>query len=273
MPLTEEQRTRLLKSTRDAAGAFVEDMEHLREVAKREETSRREIRHMSATLRKLIVDRDIEIIATPRVGRIFLTAPDIRPYHRVSEKLPFLLFMTGGANIFGGHIRQMVGFDTHIKKGLDHDKVAKALMDRLPKGDDAVSTVQLNLDNFAQQRVMCYRGRWITRQRIIKYLANISSGVHSGAPKDDDDKALAQIRSSSAISIGKDGGLHLDLFKNGVDSDEMTITHTPEAVDLVLVEVLAAATYLTISPMVIELEATVRQELGLPVAAAHKQKE
>jgi hypothetical protein len=273
MALTEEQRARLMKSTRDAAGAFVEDMEYLREVAKREDTSRREIRHISATLRKLIVERDIEIIATPRVGRIFLTAPDNRPYHRVSEKLPFLFFMSGGANVFGGRIDRMTAFDTQVPKGMGNDKVVQALVDRLPKGDDAIATVQLNLDNFAQQRVICYRGRWIARQRIIKYLANISSGVHSGAPKDDDDKALAQIRSSSAISIGKDGGLHLDLFKNGIDSDEMTITHTPDAVDLVLVEVLAAATYLTISPMAIELEATVREELGLPAAAAHKQKE
>ncbi|TPK98048.1 hypothetical protein FJ934_04775 [Mesorhizobium sp. B2-4-12] len=272
MALSEEQRAHLLNTTRDAANALVEDMEYLGEVVAKKDTSRRDIRHLSAILRRLIVESDIAIVASPRMGKITLTAPDNRPHYRVEEKVPFLLFLSGGAAIFDGRIDRISAFDLQKPHWISPDDFAKQLQKKLPSDDDVTQT-QLNLDQFAQQRVICYRGQWVTRQQVIKYMANISSGVHSGAPTDKVDQTLANMRSSTGVSLEDGKGLHLDLFRHGIDRDELAISHTQESIDLVLVETLAAATWLTRSPRLDELVAMIRSELGLPVKAPGMQKE
>ncbi len=262
MTLSEEKRAQLLRATRDAASALVEDMEHLGEVIAKKDTSRRDIRHLSAILRRLIVENDIAIVASPRVGKITLTAPDNRPFYRVEEQVPYLLFLSGGASMFNGRIDRITAFDIANPHRLSENTLIKRLIKKLPS-NDAIADTQLTLDQFSQQKVICYRGRWITRQQVIKYMANVSSGVHSGAPNDEVDETLAKIRSSTGVSLNENGGLHLDLFRHGIDKDELTITHSQNAIDLVLVETLAAATWLTRSPRLVELVAMIRLELGL----------
>jgi hypothetical protein len=264
MALDQEQRNRLIADTRDAAAAFVEDMDFLREAVVRKDTSRREIRHLSAILRRLIVERDISKIAAPRLGKITITAPDNRRDYRKSEQHPCLLFISAGATIHGVGINRIAVFNVRER----HDELFRMTPDEKVER----TTAQLNLDQFAQQKVLCYRGQWITRQKVIKYLANIASGVHSGAPEEEDDEVLSKMRSSSSLSVRGDN-VSVSLFEHGLDTDSLTISHAPNSVDLVLVETLAAANWLTVSPMLANLEAIIRSELVLPATCAQQQTE
>ncbi|MER9436551.1 hypothetical protein [Mesorhizobium sp. M0618] len=273
MALSEDERSRLLVSTRGAAGAFVEDMEYLCEAVERKETSRGEIRRISAILRRLVVDRDLGIVAGPRLGKITITAPDNRAFYRVAEKLEYLIFVSGGAKVFEAWIDRINVLITDRPANASEADVAKKLLAKLPTDDRATWKVQLTLDQFAQQKVLFYRGCWVTRQQVIKYMANISSGVHSGAPTEKFDLALAQLRHSTGVTITGPTSVNLDVFKGGLHSQETAVTHSRDSVDLVLVETLAAATWLTDSPRVLQLENAVREELGLPEAAPRSPKE
>lgn len=265
MALSAEKQVELRNATLNSAASFVEDMEYLRSMVSRKDTDKREVRHVSAILRRLIVERELSKISAPRLGKVVLTAPDVRLFHRASEQLPFLFYMTGGANVFDGRIGRMYAFDVQAPKHMREEAIFEKLRERLPKPEDADVLVHLSLDAFAQQKVMCFRGTWITRQEIIKYVANVSSGVHSGEARDEIDKIVAQVRGSTSISIAQDGGLHLELFRHGIDSDEAALDHSRDHIDLVLVELLASATYLTISPMLEQLEYSIREELAPPV--------
>jgi hypothetical protein len=82
MTLSKERRKSLLNTTRDAAIAFVEDMEHIRTLIAQEDISRADLRRLSATLRRLLVEGDISNIAAPRIGKIKLKAPNNNPVYK-----------------------------------------------------------------------------------------------------------------------------------------------------------------------------------------------
>jgi hypothetical protein len=102
----------------------------------------------------------------------------------------------------------------------------------------------------------------VSRKEVIEYVANIASGVHSGSPKKPEEVTLARIRSSARLYLKPDGTIHLELFAHGIDVDETTFRHTPDAIDPVFIELLAAATFLAKSPFVADLEQTIREELA-----------
>ncbi|MGH6802801.1 MAG: hypothetical protein ACREC3_05470, partial [Methyloceanibacter sp.] len=133
----------------------------------------------------------------------------------------------------------------------------------LPPDLEVDRTIELRLDNFLAQRVLCLRGEWISRKDVIKYVAHVASGVHSGEPDSAQDKLLAQIRRSARVTIKDDKSLHLALFDDGLDSRETAFRAlAPDSIDPVLIELLASAKFLSISPDVIHLEQMVREELS-----------
>ena len=125
---------------------------------------------------------------------------------------------------------------------------------------EADRTLETRLETFLTQRVLCYRSAWVSRSDVIKYVANVASGVHSGIPKDAAERLLGRIRGAVAYSV-RNGGVHLELFPQGVDVDDDSFRHLPDAFDPVLVELLAAATFLVESHFVRELEGVLRIEL------------
>jgi hypothetical protein len=99
--LSAEQKTKLLATTKPAAAAFLEDMEYIRDVIARIETSRGELRRLSGVLRRFLVEGDISKIAAPRLGRVKLLAPDNKPFYDAERHLWFPFFASGGATVFG----------------------------------------------------------------------------------------------------------------------------------------------------------------------------
>ena len=259
MPSQAVQSVRQLNNSRNAADAFLEDMAYLREIASKEDISHTEIRQLSTLLVRLIVDRGIEVVASSRLDKIYLTAPDNRPYYRAFEQYPMLLFLSGGAKFFGRRVNRITTFDTGPK--ILENANGEAAYKKIPAPEDRVINTTLTLEQFAQQKVIFYKCHWVTRQAVIQYIANIFSGVRSDSPKTTDDIVLAQIRGSTAARFSiKGGGLHLDVFSNRLKTEEITIEHTPDKIDLVLMELLATATCLTASPMLAELERIVKLE-------------
>jgi len=107
-------------------------------------------------------------------------------------------------------------------------------------------------------------GNWFSRRDAIKYIAIVQSGVHSnqGAPPKDLKDLSPLLAACSYRAVG--GRLEVHILKElGEDSLKMFMdpaegplpeTYPTEALDPVLLEVLAAGIMVANSPNVIELE-------------------
>lgn len=260
LPLSPEQRAQILARTGEAANAFVDDMVEIRRVLVAEGASIAEVRRLSAILRRLLVDRDLGIIATPRIGRVTLLAPDNNPIYAHEKSNPPRLFVSGRVRVLGWSGVMTV----RMFRGAGHpDNIPVGRLN--PPNFDIARSVPLRLEGFLAQRVICFYGDWISRRAVIKYVANVASGIHSDTPRDREDTILAHLRRSSYIRLG-DEGIHVELpdVVNDRSQQEMPFKPlAPDSIDPVLIELLAAAHFLSVSPDVVELERLVKEELGI----------
>jgi hypothetical protein len=247
MPISDNRRQELLASTRGAAVALLEDLQHFREVLKRPQPSGGELRRLSALLRRIIVDRDIAIVAAPRTGRIEFSAPDNNPYYKMAQQVRFRFFGSGGAEAFGIFIRALLG---HYGSPM------------MPIGFHPDKKVPLRLDNFLQQRVLCFEGEWASRGDVIKYIANIASGVHSGTPRPREQQAarlIERMRAMVAYSANPKVTIQFLPTPQGITKE---FSYSPDKIDPVLMELLATIHYLMLSEDVVRLESIIKTELG-----------
>src|ERR1700726_624990 len=95
--LTDEDRAALLKQTLDTAVALADDLSPPREIVSQPKPSSGDIRRLSAQLRRLLVDRILSVVASPRLGKLTLLAPDVQPVIVSNRANPIPFFMLGGA--------------------------------------------------------------------------------------------------------------------------------------------------------------------------------
>ena len=267
--LLEEKKAELVLKTKGAAEALIEDLEYLREVIAKIETSKGELRRLSGLLRRLLVEADIIDVSTPRMGKIKLISHDNKWFFAMEKRAKMLFFCSGGVEIFGTAICGMCLLNAGPK---EKDPEAQTRRIASPsKAHDPTATVELHLSNFMEQRVLCYDGKWVTRREVIKHIANVGSGVHSDTPKKREDKLIEHIRGVCSFSISDKGVDAHILPELGPNSPRVKITpkaeraavdFTAAVIDPVLIEVLATAKLLIDSPDIKKLEAIVRQELG-----------
>jgi hypothetical protein len=251
MPLSSAQRAKLLTATREAAGAFLEDIQYIRDIANQRTTLSGEIRRLSVLLRRLLVDRDLALIGAPRIGRVLIRAPDNNPIFRHARSKPPVFFSSGGGRVFGW---RGVIYAHFAPSNTPLDEVA------MPKDFDNEARIDLPIDNFITQRVICFRGNWVSRKEIIKYVANIASGAHSGSPKTKEEILIAQIRSQISLRL-TDNGINVALMEHGPESEEAIFRYQPNSLDPVLIELLGTTRFLAESPSLNDLEAAIRSEL------------
>ncbi len=260
--LSPERRQQLLEATREAAAAFIEDIPHIREIVNKPNLVRGDPRRLSNILRRLLIDNggDLRDIAAPRIGKMMLSTPDNKPFYKLDQKQPYVFFGSGGATFFGANVRGAMQMRGSINP---HFGEARALLPQFERGFDGQQNVSLPIDNFLSQRILCFRGKWVTRRDTIAYVANVGSGVHSGSPKAEAEKLIAEIRKAGSYSVAN--GVFAMNFNASNMSPFPILTpfqYQPDAIDPVLAEVLAAAHYLVQSPDLQKLELLVRQELS-----------
>ena len=254
MPHSRKVREELIKSTREAAAAFVEDMDYIRLLVEGEKASRGDIRRLSAIVRRLLLDSDLMRIASPRIGRFWLTAPDNNLPYTLTKNEDVLFFASGRASVFGW--TGSVCLFTEDKAEFSRNPA------RLADQMNNLDNIQLKTKDFLSQRVLYFSKKWASRRDVIKYVANTASGVHSDEPKDPVGRLLVNIRKSVSYSVDKKGGVNVQFFPDGFILDEIEFMYKPEVLDPVLIEILASARFLTLSPDVARLEAVIRRELA-----------
>lgn len=259
MSISREQIAARRRATASAAKAVVEDLHHIREVLRRRSTSKGEIRRLSAVIRRLLVDGDIQNVASSRVGKLLIESRDCKPYYELGKHGRVMFFASGGAPVFGVDLGPVLFFNA-----------GKATAPPPALNDVSVEQkrITMRLDNFLAQKVLCMNDKWISRRAAIKHVANYGSGVHSKTPDTDDEKIIALMRNCATYTV--DGGkvkMHI-LPHLGADSFPGEFTVDPpwevpfpvDVLDPVLLEVLAAGLLIANSPGVLELEDIITAE-------------
>jgi hypothetical protein len=105
-------------------------------------------------------------------------------------------------------------------------------------------------------------GRWCNRRHVIKYIANVAHGVHSGAPSDEFEKIVANVRRAATFRAppGAFVSLNMSVLQQE-DNTEIPFRYSPDALDPALVEIASTLHFLTNSPKLIDLESLIKTEL------------
>lgn len=226
----------------------MEDMRHIRELLDNQSPSPGEVRRLSGVLRRLLVENDLRSIAPPRIGAISIISPDNNYVYHAARKQSLFIFASGGINVFNCRFRAIVGSEGNqpIDASFDRNK-----------------TVPLSIDGFLNQKALCFKNEWATRRQAIKYVANFASGVHSSTPITSEEKILARLRQFTKLSAHESGGAQISVEWSAlVDTNlDTPFKWARDAVDLVLIEILSAAYFLSSSPDIKVLEAAIVEEL------------
>lgn len=253
--LSAKKRKELKQASKEAAAALLEDAEHIRQIMAQRNKSRSAIRLLSGILRRLLIERDIAIVAAPRMGRIELLAPDNSFFYKLADYEPVELFASGGASHFGHVIRPVIiGED---RRNRDFGQQMAQFI------GEADRTTILRLERFLSQKVMCLHNQWVSRHDVIEFVCYVASGVHSGQPDTNEKAILAHIRNAFIISAEEGGGFSITMATSkmlpNLDSESR---YLPQSIDIVLHELLSAAHYLLLSPDLTTLERIVLEELS-----------
>lgn len=255
MNMPEPFRQRLLQDSRQAALAFAEDLPYLQDLSSGRTVIRSEIRRAATVLRRLLVDNghgDLPRIAKPRLGELKVHGPDNLKYYRRNRSHPFGFFASGGQKVFAGY----------SLRGVIIDRNPSRQGNGQPDKPELNDVAEMTLETFLAQKVLCLDGVWVTRREVIKYVANVASGVHSGRSEDRADFVLTRIRTLFAVSAPEGvPRITMRTDPNG-PVDAKSLISSENELDLVLVELAAAAEYLVSSPEVLRLERMVRNELA-----------
>lgn len=248
--LTPEVRQQLLSATKEAAVAFLQDMEHIREIANKGAPNSAELRRVSGTLRRLLVDHggDIRKLAPPRVGPISLRTLDNSEYYTLSHKFPYALFISGKL----GPPFDCRGITQHRphQPAFKHPAVKENIF------------IDVSLDGFLSNKILCINTSWLTRRDTIKYIANTACGVHSGRHQDKQDIDFLRLRGCASFSVEGNGMSHTRINLEAHLLAQPDFVFKPNEVDPVLNELYITCYLLTISPDISKLEEAIKSELG-----------
>jgi hypothetical protein len=267
MALLDPERLAMIEATRDIAWDMVDDLDYMRTIIAKPEPASGELRRMSNLLRRLLIDNngDIRKVAVPRlVRRLHLSAPDLKQEAKDCEKERhyFTSMGTGGLYGLGAEVYAISRRTIRVNPPLwGRPQARYNLYGRRATDEPTFATIGLPLDSFLSQRVLYFEKQWIRRGDVIRYIANVARGVHAGSPKQPSDKLLHRIRQIGSFQWS--GGKAMSLRLNHsviVDDKVQTINVSRDGIDFVLLQLVATARLLTMSPDVLELETIIRAE-------------
>jgi hypothetical protein len=126
---------------------------------------------------------------------------------------------------------------------------------------DPNAFIEGTMDEFMAQPVIFSEGVWVTRREVIKYIANVKDGAHSGGGKAglDHVKAPLEYARRRARIKAASGGFNVKMVEpTGAVFDPTNFPYDAAAVDVVPLELLAAVHLTVRSPAVRALEEYIR---------------
>lgn len=246
-----------------------EDLDYLASLDQRDDITNLDLRHASTTLRRLLVHDDLQKVANARGIRLIVNMPDVKAVERATERDEnALYYQVAGTRAFGVEYTLMC---------LDRGQARSLQFD--PDGIYAG-----RLDTFKKQRVFFARAwdkkpvpgqentfivapfpTFISREMVIKYVANKAGGDHYDAARERDEEwVLDLIR--RAVSVSSENGMPTFSIDQAAFHDPQHREKKPvprlavgdaKHLDPVFLELYSACRFLVSSRSVMELRATI----------------
>lgn len=229
---------------------ILEDLDHLAELWNTSETKNSAIRNSVHILRRLLIYSDLQKSANSRKFKIIIDAPDVKPFLKATRYGLIEFFQCGGGNVLGVHI---AGTVVHSKRS--------NRLERIMREHNPDQRVQLNLTSFLRQQVFSFKGEFVTRSDIIKYVANKAGSAHFD--RKDRDGTIERIRSAVDIRRTGSGTPSFAFNINAFGTKPLDFTPDPRAIDPVFIEIAATAMFLVESQSVKEYCELLKREYGL----------
>ncbi len=214
-----------------------EDLVHLSELCDSTDTKNSEIRNSVHILRRLLIYGDLQKSASARKYQLLIDAPDLKSYIKAARYNLIEFYQAGGANVLGIYVAYSM-----ISKGTSHR------LSRIMKESHPDSKIQLNIQSFLRQKCFWFKGKFVTREDVIKYVANKAGNAHFD--RKDREEVIDRIRSAVQISLSDDDiptfGFNIDVL----DDREFSFDPNPKNIDPIFIEVVATAKFLTESPAI-----------------------
>jgi hypothetical protein len=96
---------------------------------------------------------------------------------------------------------------------------------------------------------------------IIKYIANIARGIHTGTVRESSEQLIRRVRHAWKLQI-TNGQPQITANLNVLSSIDLPTNIDRKVIDCALIEVLAAASLVVNSPDVISLETVIAAEIA-----------
>ena len=243
MSLSDNEKEAMRLKTLPAARNLLDDLEFFREVFANSAPKRRHIRQMSVHLRKLLIDDQLRIVATPRVGRVCLSVPNNEAIFAGNASK--CIVAIGLFRMFSNNI-PVINYITRDNTNNDTNCNPRLVM---LSGEKPVKLK--NIDQFLAMPVLKYDGTIVNYGDIIKYICYHDFGAHFSGRFNNQFLALEKFR--NVISIGFDGD-HLSVVLSEIGSSE----RAGQVLDYPQAMLFSIAGYILNSPEIINLESLIR---------------
>jgi hypothetical protein len=272
MPLTDVEKRRMIAATYDMAKDMVDDLAYMRRILAETSPDPGDFRRLSNTLRRLLIDNngDLKKIFPPRLDhRLNLLAPELGDH--IGKCQSWYFGSVGAGALYGCHpSMEFVIADPQKKRipSLVSRPYTQARQVRWELHEQPIDeenrterTIPLPIHSFLSQRVIYFSKQWIKRADVIKYVANVGGGVHSGDPKDEPiDYLLHQVRQICSIWVSNGTPQCRINHPFNLAAGAMPIDVDRHGFDFTLIQIMAAARYVAMSPDIHELEDIIRLE-------------
>ncbi|WP_411361151.1 hypothetical protein [Pseudidiomarina sp. YC-516-91] len=216
-----------------------EDIRHLTNLLNTPDTKNADIRNSVHILRRLLIHNDLQKSANSRKFELVIDAPDVKPFVKATRYGLLEFYQAGGANVLGVYVSGSM-----VAKGQSH-RLNRIMRDHHPE-----NSVPLKIGSFLRQQCFSLKGEFVTREDVIKYVANKAGNAHFD--RKGRDTVIDKIRGSCEIRLTEEGypsfGFNFDAFEN----DDFSFNPDPRNIDPVFIEVAATAKYLVESERIKE---------------------
>lgn len=248
------------RPSREQDSITFDDLSHIFNVWKREDLTNKDVRDVTAHVRRLLVYGDLFKVAAPRGIRIAFRMPDNNALVAGAESGRLIFWQSGGAITFGCEVR---GWP--LQEGRDPvPELASWDPERLldAKPDQFMNQPVFFLGKtYAAPPVPGALGQYATRKDVINYVANKAGVAHFDLDRTGVNEMLGRIRTTVICRKTPDGRIGFGLDVNGFKVPDDDFAPRPDSLDPVFTELLATCRWMSESPALREVHVQLKSDL------------
>lgn len=242
--MNEVKRSNLQRYTREAAIALLDDLEYMDEITKEPFPKKGDIRRLSAIIRRILIENDLQTVANPRIGslRILYDCCGLSKLSQLKEAT----YIAGGLPpIYGNPFGLCMVFEQPNDVAYQNEEVFGSV------------------DKFLAEVVFFVDGIAVNRGDLIKYVCYKEFGVHGNGKNSYEFSAIEKVKNCLLAYRDQNGEIKMQMSANPSETNSLKkeLLKSNNIFTLPYVQIIGTIRYVLLSPDVINLMTFIRREL------------